>query len=204
MQHKIDLKDSSKGQKIVAALYLLTQHLPVHDPIRTTIRSHAVSLLDPSADNTVCATSIANLLATARFAGIMSEQNVSIVTKELVSFTHHKTSSSELFGTLFETPSGYERPSMTSARQTSFISHSTVSYSKKPDISAENKNKRQDQILSFINERKSVAIKDIAGLFPEVSEKTIQRELGTLVETGRITKRGSKRWSIYLALPISA
>jgi DeoR/GlpR family transcriptional regulator of sugar metabolism len=64
----------------------------------------------------------------------------------------------------------------------------------------ENKNKRQHTILSFINDRKSAAIKDIAALFPDISEKTIQRELGTLVALGKITKRGNKRWSLYMAV----
>ncbi len=66
--------------------------------------------------------------------------------------------------------------------------------------SSENKNKRQNDILSFINEKKAVAIKDISALFSDVSEKTIQRELGVLVEKGKITKRGSKRWSVYMAI----
>jgi hypothetical protein len=63
-----------------------------------------------------------------------------------------------------------------------------------------NKSARQDTILSFINERKSAVIKDIISLFPEVSEKTIQRELNALIDSGRITKRGTKRWSIYMAV----
>jgi DeoR/GlpR family transcriptional regulator of sugar metabolism len=64
----------------------------------------------------------------------------------------------------------------------------------------ENKSKRQDAILSLINERKSVGIKDISVLFSDTSEKTIQRELSTLVAAGKITKRGEKRWSVYLSV----
>ena len=71
---------------------------------------------------------------------------------------------------------------------------------KKFESISDNKYKRQSEILSFINNKKSVAIKDISALFPDVSEKTIQRELGALVSTGKITKRGSKRWSLYMAV----
>ena len=62
------------------------------------------------------------------------------------------------------------------------------------------KENRKNSILKLINDKKSVVIKDITTLFPDVSEKTIQRELTSLIEEGRITKRGSKRWSIYMAV----
>jgi predicted HTH transcriptional regulator len=77
---------------------------------------------------------------------------------------------------------------------------SGMSYRGKKTDSFIDKNARQDTILSFINDRKSVVIKDIVSLFPDVSEKTIQRELNKLVENGKITKRGSKRWSVYMAV----
>jgi predicted HTH transcriptional regulator len=82
----------------------------------------------------------------------------------------------------------------------SFSTKSSYQTTSKNNINNDQKNKRQSDILSFINQRKSAVIKDIAALFPDVSEKTIQRELGALVDAGKITKRGSKRWSIYLAV----
>jgi DNA-binding HxlR family transcriptional regulator len=30
-----------------------------------------------------------------------------------------------------------------------------------------------------------------------VSEKTIQRELGALIESGLVMKQGERRWSVY-------
>ncbi len=56
---------------------------------------------------------------------------------------------------------------------------------------------RQDAILSVIRTKGSVSIKDISTLIRDVSEKTIQRELISLVAAGAVTKRGERRWSVY-------
>jgi predicted HTH transcriptional regulator len=61
------------------------------------------------------------------------------------------------------------------------------------------KGDRQQTIMTFIDDRKAASIKDISALFTDVSEKTIQRELSSLVASGKISKRGSKRWSVYMA-----
>ncbi len=63
---------------------------------------------------------------------------------------------------------------------------------------------RKTKIMDMIRGRKnnttgegSVMIKDITHAFPQVSEKTIQRELADLVATGVLKKIGEKRWSKY-------
>lgn len=61
--------------------------------------------------------------------------------------------------------------------------------------------KRREKIVSFIAKKKDVSIKDITGLFKDIGEKTIQRELAALVSEGAIKKRGEKRWSKYLIAP---
>lgn len=56
---------------------------------------------------------------------------------------------------------------------------------------------RREAVLSVIRAKKSVSIKDISTMVRGVSEKTIQRELGRLVETGIVLKTGERRWSVY-------
>lgn len=56
---------------------------------------------------------------------------------------------------------------------------------------------RRARILKLIKDKREVTIKDIATHFPELSEKTIQRELVTFVETGVLKKSGERRWSRY-------
>jgi len=56
---------------------------------------------------------------------------------------------------------------------------------------------RQEAVLSVIRSKGSVSIKDISTLIRGVSEKTIQRELAALIESGAVLKQGERRWSIY-------
>lgn len=61
-----------------------------------------------------------------------------------------------------------------------------------------NKNERHEKIIKIIkNSSTPLSIKDIKDIFPECSEKTIQRELISLVLQGQIKKKGERRWSTY-------
>lgn len=219
MNTTINQKDIYKGQKIVAAIYLITAHLSDREPIRHSLRDlsisfvRSVSPLDLLADLDV-------LLGAASLAGLISEKNTSVVMYEARRYA--KGAIDEGVTQTLEALFGSEEMSgPQTSRQGHVIKDSKKTYSaliskteqkatnytgyqNKKDssgtITSLTKDSRQDKILSFINERKSAVIKDITALFPEVSEKTIQRELGTLIETGRITKRGSKRWSMYMAV----
>jgi hypothetical protein len=203
------IKDYSKGQKIVAALYLVSNHLADQEPLKTRLRTEALALLSAQSEATqsTVGTSIIDLLKVAFLANLISDQNISILCRELTAYlSPQEQGTNHILDPLF-LGSDQTNPLMTTIKKShalSFMSdnlslnNTTKNY--KNDAIIENKNKRQSQILSLINERKSLGIKDIASLFTDISEKTIQRELISLVEAGKITKRGSKRWSIYLAV----
>lgn len=188
--------DSSKGQKLVAALYFVTNHLSDIDPLKNTIRSRALELLAPTTDTNVLVSYIDRLLSAAGIAGMISENNVNILIQEMNTYAA-SAGSPDIFAALFSTPE--ESSKTTKVSNMSFMSNK-LSLKSPSDLIPMNKSKRQIKILSFINDRKSAGIKDISSLFPEVSEKTIQRELSSLVETGKILKRGSKRWSMYMSV----
>ena len=38
------IKDTSKGHKIAGALYLITNHLSDNDPLKTALRTHAITM----------------------------------------------------------------------------------------------------------------------------------------------------------------
>lgn len=59
------------------------------------------------------------------------------------------------------------------------------------------KNQRQIIIIDFIKSSKSASIKDISDLIKDCSEKTIQRELLSMVKKGVLKKTGERRWSRY-------
>ncbi len=56
---------------------------------------------------------------------------------------------------------------------------------------------RSETVLSLIRQKGSVSIKDISTMIRGVSEKTIQRELASLVAAGTVEKTGERRWSTY-------
>lgn len=189
---------SDKGQKIVAALYLVTDHLSDNEPMKLSIRTKALELFADQLDRSAVVAVLTNLLKSSAIAKIISENNTTILVRELGLFVQTIGETASL-APMFAATDLYQ----SKTKVVSYKSHvSDISHTKiqPTEVKQENKNKRQDQILSFINGRKSAVIKDISTLFPDVSEKTIQRELGTLVDTGKITKRGSKRWSIYMAI----
>jgi DNA-binding transcriptional ArsR family regulator len=56
---------------------------------------------------------------------------------------------------------------------------------------------RRDAVMTVIKNKGNASIKDISTLIRDVSEKTIQRELTSLIESGLVRKQGERRWSIY-------
>ena len=56
---------------------------------------------------------------------------------------------------------------------------------------------RRKVILTLIKEKPALTVKDIAKNIPHVSEKTIQRELLSMVIENVLVKRGERRWSTY-------
>jgi hypothetical protein len=56
---------------------------------------------------------------------------------------------------------------------------------------------RREAVMSVIKNKGTTSIKDISTVIRGVSEKTIQRELLTLISEGLVIKSGERRWSTY-------
>jgi hypothetical protein len=199
------VKDNQKGHKISAAIYLVTNHLSDTDPLKNALRSDAVLLISESHTISSSATRIHALLDVAVLAGLISEKNASIISLELkhyvITVTTEADSVSELFTPVFDTalPKHFAKQKPLIGMTYNVRDQSFTTHVKNPILN-ENKSKRQETILSYIRDHKAVGIKDIAVLFTDMSEKTVQRELGALVSAGKITKRGEKRWSVYMVV----
>lgn len=61
----------------------------------------------------------------------------------------------------------------------------------------ESQKDRRAVILSLLQRKDRVNVKDVAQVIKDVSEKTIQRELLALVAQGVLVKEGERRWSTY-------
>lgn len=62
------------------------------------------------------------------------------------------------------------------------------------------KETRKMNILNFIKSHDNITIKDIVPHIIGCSEKTVQRELISLINEGKIKKTGERRWTRYRAL----
>jgi hypothetical protein len=56
---------------------------------------------------------------------------------------------------------------------------------------------RRDAILKLIKDKNSVNVKDVSAVITDCSEKTLQRELISLVNENVLKKEGERRWSVY-------
>lgn len=68
---------------------------------------------------------------------------------------------------------------------------------KEYSVSFIKKSNRKANIVDIIKIKKKVTIKDISSLIKDCSEKTIQRELISLLAEGIVKREGERRWSTY-------
>lgn len=62
---------------------------------------------------------------------------------------------------------------------------------------ASNKNDRYEAIINLLKKIKEISVKDVSSVISDCSEKTLQRELLSLVGKGVLKKEGERRWSKY-------
>ncbi len=59
------------------------------------------------------------------------------------------------------------------------------------------KNKRHENILNILKQKKDASATDVCSLFKDCSSKTIQRDLRELIKNKMVTKKGDRRWATY-------
>lgn len=98
-----------------------------------------------------------------------------------------------------DTPVLYTGNMDTNNKKENVTQNNKMSFTKKPtqEKVVKDKNNRQEIILSMLKSGVKLTIKDFAQNIKDCSEKTIQRELLTLVSKGILKKEGERRWSKY-------
>lgn len=230
-----------KTEKLVTALYMVTDCMEYEDALKGKLRSLGVELLsdiyklgvispvDSHSHVSVSNARIKELISFIEIAqtmGFISEMNgiilknqFSLLMRELESYrTKDKHFAFTLDSKMFEVERSIGQESCNNFfikdKRTSF---NTMSFINKRSplqnntqtahsLGVSNMADREDRINKILevikdrqvlNKEEGVSIKDISLSFPDVSEKTIQRELNSLVSKGKIEKIGTKRWSRY-------
>ncbi len=148
-------------------------------------------------------------------AELQSERNHSVVVRELENFieelstwVREKTSSAYIPTTLFDmsdiAPISQEKEIkkdfiMSAPSRVNRISSLNSTPVKRAHVgqSDQRKGGRQEAIIQAIKAKGEVSIKDLVAVIKGCSEKTIQRELTSLVSSGILSKTGERRWSRY-------
>ncbi|MCX6754465.1 MAG: hypothetical protein NTU81_01390 [Candidatus Nomurabacteria bacterium] len=243
---------NKKTEKLVTALYLVSDCMDTDDALKGKLRLLGVELLsdiyklstlspvEKHSYISVSLTHIYELLSFIEIAhtiGFISEMNTSILKKEFSILASDLKSSQEkdkhftfkLDDKMFHLPEeneseislgnvdsfnhnkeqfsnnkGTSLDGMSLTNRKSPLSLSYPQKIKSYETNLSDRNDRTAKILSMIKDKKGIqigeegiSIKDISLAFTNCSEKTIQRELNTLISKGHIKKTGAKRWSRY-------
>ncbi|MBI4136065.1 MAG: hypothetical protein HY481_00730 [Candidatus Vogelbacteria bacterium] len=188
-----DLKDK-KTEKLTSALYLVTNFLSDNDPIKWKIRERALDIL---------------FFATRDHPQVLSHITDLIRLIDVVVLDRQISAMN--FGLLRQE---YSRLYELIQNQAKIVSESIASGPPLPPpiaigkhfpekalkstlFKTRSKNERQSVILQSLTAGAWSAIKDITKKLPNLSSKTIQRELNAMAETGLIKRMGARRWSRY-------
>ncbi len=143
--------------------------------------------------------SLVSMLTVARTSALLSRMNADLISKEAQYLLQEIAAYEEPRVILDELPTlaAMDKAAPKEERQRPAPAL-PVSQPRKAEESPKGQIKdREEAILSIIKNKGQVNIKDISHLIRGVSEKTIQRELVSLTEQGKVVKRGERRWSTY-------
>jgi DNA-binding transcriptional ArsR family regulator len=207
-----------KAERLAKAIHLVTPAFLGSMSLKNRLDAIATGLIDAAVLPSGVARSklsvelltLSSVLSIARTSGILSAMNTELIARE----TH----------TLLQEVAAYEEPrlSLEESPTLSGIAKKAVSYTATQsakaephllagkqgggdkghikdirDTTMESVKDRRDTIMSVIKNKGVASIKDISTVILGVSEKTIQRELLSLVESGLVIKKGERRWSTY-------
>ena len=214
-----------KTEKLAGAVYMVTNLFSENEPMKWILRKKVSDLLSFMLDYKDTAESrhfdfvynirtkvleLVSLLEISLRGGLVSDMNFTILKQEFSNLALMFISSSdaqtkEMFQktisrTFFDVPEA-EVGKGHSLRTTSSVQRIQYRDVKDKDtlVVADNfkRSNRQNIILNMLKRKKELTIKDIAQTIKDCSEKTIQRELISLIRAGVLKKVGQRRWSKY-------
>ncbi|HEY4512104.1 MAG TPA: hypothetical protein VJH63_00390 [Candidatus Paceibacterota bacterium] len=211
-----------KISRISKAIYTITDILKDTEPLKWKLRESVtnVFLLRNFFDEKNVFNNLEKILLELEAlldlsrVSVLSEMNVLIMFEEirkLLTELHEKSSFGLYSGEL--SPSFFDVSKPTSSETLDYKSHKghNVLYdfynrhsANKSSFSANpkranilHKGQRREEILKVIKDKGTVTIKDITLQIKNCSEKTVQRELTSMLILGVIKKSGERRWSKY-------
>ncbi len=204
-----------KTEKLTTALHLITDVIDKEEPVCRLLRNSGLSVLsdiillgtqsDKSTTDRIKSNIVrtVSLLGVSYRSGFISEANHTLLESEYIDLgifidTHRDTfvggASVGVSSELLHVPLPAKRKSARSFSQGQ--SKGQIS----PVIKRSNgikHSERREIIIGLFDTKDKITVKDIATEITNCSEKTLQRELLSLVEDGVLKKEGERRWSVY-------
>ncbi len=208
-----------KIEKLTAALHLVTSFLNNTDPIKYKLRDLALIVMSGSQSlkyvdgkyKTVLLDdlkrqidSLVSFIVVALTDSSVSQMNLTILQKEYRDLYNYldryQVNQDSLVGKI-EMPK--TSLSLASALHNKERVFSSDHNKPQPSLQSPINQERRDLIVGFVSNHGWSAINEIAKAVPGVSDKTVQRELVSLVGEGVLLKKGDRRWARY-SLPQKA
>lgn len=206
-----------KTEKLASAVYMVTNLFGDSEPMKWTLRRKVSELMSfilgyKEVNQSTYSDflygvktrilEIVSLLEVSSVSGLISHMNFSILKREfsnlIESLDQDQTKNrGSVHDSMFKGHFDVSRPEVSTKYkdQVSFKPISNESFDDKKDFFK--RNNRQNIIIGLLKRKKDLTIKDISLVIKDCSEKTIQRELISLISSGVIRRIGERRWSKY-------
>lgn len=212
-----------KAERIAIAIHLITNFIPSEELVRLHLRDKSIELLSdiialregfrtsgPERVNDVVSllTEVVTLLEISNASGYVSRMNVELLSSECRSLAvflreHEDTKHAEsmqLNASYFpDRPRREQGHSLSrSYKGQKAIKDKTSSPNREQREVHAKRSERKELLLSLVREKGRLSVKEAAAVIQGCSEKTLQRELMSLVAEGLIAREGERRWSTYV------
>jgi hypothetical protein len=203
-----------KSEKLASAVYLISGFVSENDPLRTRLRTCAIDLVSCVTDlkgvknqnnHTVFGSrclEMGSLLTLAERAGLVSSMNARILCDEYAALgSFVRQHEDRIFASMgvdlsVQAPVGI-KSQQSLPRTNSVLSKNIGQGAFKRTKNDKRHQDRRGSILSLLDKKDKITVKDAGLAMVGVSEKTIQRELIAMVEEGVLLREGERRWSTY-------
>lgn len=201
-----------KAEKLSFVLYKLSDLISDSEPLKTKIRDESLSMISDlskvnrtddvlKTDSLLSALShartIQSFLSFGRAGNLFSEMNYDVLRREFENFAseiaRNTNNASDDITPYLYVALPAPKQNLHDRNTTDVASRHTLGPRKL------NQNRRRE-IVDFLAQNGTSSIKDICAGVTGYGEKTVQRELASLVEAGILERTGERRWSRYSLL----
>jgi len=198
-----------KAERLAVAVHLVTDFVPEGEFLRLKLRERSLELLSDITQREKERAKghiqeLVGLIAIGKATSLISEMNASILYGEyrrLEVLLSDAGSGQALTRDFFDTPVPSILIKDTKGQYKRHTEVRTSNISLKQKGIQENSrtliSNRKEIIFDLLKKKTFLTVKDVALVIKDCSEKTLQRELLTLVGSGALRKEGERRWSRY-------